>query len=147
MQEDRIVVVVDDHVDTAEALGLVLESAGFRTSVFTSSLRFLAEFSALDPALVVLDLAMPECDGLQVLRRLRTEIATSVPVIVFSAHVDSTDVRELRRLGVVDVLKKPTLIATLLETVRRGLAPASRAEDGPTPDREQQAAKLPPRRD
>ena len=142
MQEDRVVVVVDDHVDTAEALGLVLESAGFRTSVFSSSLRFLSEFPGLDPALVLLDLAMPECDGLQVLRRLRTEIATSVPVIVLSAYADAADVRELRRLGVADVLKKPILIGTLLENVRRGLATGDPAE---APDT-QQAAKVPPRR-
>jgi hypothetical protein len=59
----NLVAVLDDHVDTAEALDLLLRSSGFDTVVFTRSREFLERFSALQPALVLLDLTMPECDG------------------------------------------------------------------------------------
>lgn len=136
--------VVDDHIDTAEALGLILRSVGFEAAVFTRSLDFLSEFPKLDPALVLLDLAMPECDGLQVLRALRTTLGTAVPVIVLSAQASSADVTELEKLGVTEVLRKPLVIETLVQAVKRGVQSAidaASAMDEPV----QHAAKLPPR--
>jgi FixJ family two-component response regulator len=142
---NEIIAIVDDHVDTAETLGLILRHAGFETAVFTRSLDFLSGFQKLDPALVLLDLAMPECDGRQVLSTLRTTLATAVPVIVLSAHANSADVGELERWGVTEVMRKPVVVEKLVEAVRRAMTAAGVADQA-SEDAVQHAAKLPPRR-
>lgn len=120
--EERVVAVVDDHADTAEALALVLRLAGFATVSFTSGRTFLAEVARLAPEAVLLDLAMPDCDGLEVLRTLRGPLASRIPVVVLSAHADAADLRELARLGVSEVLRKPASVEIVVEAVRRAIA-------------------------
>lgn len=83
------ILVTDDHADTNRIVCRLLRSRGYRTvSAFTGK-EALAAIAAEIPDLLVLDIMMPEMDGMEVLRHLRVNPATAnLPVIVLSAISD-----------------------------------------------------------
>jgi CheY-like chemotaxis protein len=86
----RKIAIVDDNVDYAESLALVLRLFGIQSVMFTNGPQFLERFEQLGVDLVILDLRMPGMEGTEVLRKLREEFASPVPVIVLTGHGDSS---------------------------------------------------------
>lgn len=126
------VLVVDDDTTLARSLSRSLAGFGWEVDVAhdgSEALRMLSErtFDAL-----VLDLQMPETDGLSVIERLRD--GSSRPLtILLSGHLDVPTTVRAVRLGAYDVLEKPVLPATIDERLRAGLGARRVANDG-TPD-------------
>jgi CheY-like chemotaxis protein len=78
------------------------------------------------PALVLLDIQLPELDGFEVLRRLRADARTRhVPVVAVSASAMPADIRAGLEAGFVDYLTKPLEIGPLHEAVMRAVRPRS----------------------
>ncbi len=101
-----LVLVVDDDWDAQEILAFVVRSAGLRVKTASNGLEALEAVRAEAPALVLLDLTMPQMDGFTFYSRLRSVPSTRyIPVIVVTAW-GRNQVDMLRLPGVTDVVQK-----------------------------------------
>ena len=121
------VLVVDDVDDARDIMARMLRFDGYTPVTAEDGEAALAAVEAERPALVLLDLTMPDMDGLEVLRRLRADARhRDLPVVMFSAIHDPALVAEARQLGAADYIVKGRLgMAELLARVADHLSPAS----------------------
>ena len=106
--ERRLVLVADDDEDILVLVRTVLERAGYEVSAVRDGAEAIAAARQRRPDLAVLDVAMPELDGLEVLRRLRADASTSdVPVLLLSARVQEDDVARGFATGADAYVQKP----------------------------------------
>jgi CheY-like chemotaxis protein len=123
----REIVIVDDHEAVRDALLGMVQEAGYEAVAFSSAPAALARIAEHRPALVLLDMMMPEIDGADFLVRLaQLGEGGAVPVIVVSAlgHL----LQGLRRsdvnaAGVSEVLSKPVSYTNLIAAVQRVIGP------------------------
>ena len=115
----REVLVVEDEPDIRRLVVLHLERDGFRCRTATSGEDALREVKTAIPDLVVLDLMLPELDGLEVCRRLRRDTSTaSVPIIMLTAKSDEVDRVVGLEVGADDYVGKPFSPKELVARVR-----------------------------
>jgi CheY-like chemotaxis protein len=123
----REIVIVDDHEAVRDALLGMVEEAGYMAVAFSSAAAALTRIAEHPPALVLLDMMMPEVDGADFLRRLSTlKQATHVPVIVVSAMghlLQGMRKSDVNAAGVAEVLAKPVSYTTLIEAIERVIGP------------------------
>jgi DNA-binding response OmpR family regulator len=116
-----LILVVEDESKTAEALRLYLEHDGFVVRHVGDGRAALAAIAGEEPALVVLDLMLPQVDGLEVCRRVRLE--SRVPILMLSARTAEEDILAGLELGADDYVTKPfsprTLVARVHAILRR----------------------------
>ncbi|HLZ75455.1 response regulator transcription factor [Phenylobacterium sp.] len=117
MPSRRTLHIVDDDEDVRESAALLLESAGYRVTTFASGVEFLAKADASVPACVLLDIHMPQMDGLEVQRHM-AERQIAFPVIVFTGQGDISIAVQAMKHGAFEFLEKPYLNEQLLEAVR-----------------------------
>ena len=102
------VLVVDDFIDSADALAAFLANTGFETRVAYNGCDALKIANEWRPDSIVLDIAMPGVSGLAVARTLRESPATAdVPLLAYTACETSDDYAELRESGFDGVCEKP----------------------------------------
>ncbi|MBI3979684.1 MAG: response regulator transcription factor [Chloroflexi bacterium] len=123
------ILVVDDEPKLVEVVQAYLERDGFQVVVAGNGREALDRFHLARPDLVVLDLMLPEIDGLEVCRRLRRE--SNVPIIMLTARADDADELVGLELGADDYVTKPFSPRALLARVRAVLR---RAGPGPEDD-------------
>ena len=122
------IVVVEDENNIRRFIKLALESQGFQVFEADSLQRGLIEAGTRRPDLVVLDLGLPDGDGIDFIRDLRTW--SEIPVIVLSARSAETDKVTALDSGADDYLTKPFGTAELLARVRAQLRRRSRGAAG-----------------
>jgi DNA-binding response OmpR family regulator len=128
------VLVVEDDPDIAQLVAHYLDKAGFSTEVLSSGRDALAAMAARPPDLLILDLMLPQVDGLEVCRITRANEATaSLPIIMLTARAEESDRIVGLELGADDYLAKPFSPNELVARVRALLRRAKRAS--PLPDR------------
>jgi len=122
------VLVVDDEPTIAEVVSRYLQRAGYETRIAVDGAAALASASERRPDLVVLDLMLPKIGGLEVMRRLRENDASRLPIILLTAKGDESDRIVGLRLGADDYVVKPfspaELVARVDAVLRRVDAPA-----------------------
>ena len=102
-----MVLIVDDHVDNGQLLARLLKTRGYDAVAVSSGPAGISLLPSLAPDLVILDKCMPEMDGIEVLRRIRSDPQShSTPVILYSADGNAEDVERACRLGVQGYLVK-----------------------------------------
>ena len=116
----ELIYVVDDDDAVRAALRALLETAGYRTARFASGVAFLDSLDTVPGACVLLDVKMPELDGLEVQRRLNDRGVT-LPVVIVTGHGDIAMAVQAMRAGAVDFLEKPVSRDRLLEAVARAI--------------------------
>jgi phosphate regulon transcriptional regulator PhoB len=115
----REVLVVEDEPDIRRLVVLHLEREGFRCRTATTGSDALREVKAAAPDLVVLDLMLPEVDGLEVCRRLRRDTSTAgIPIIMLTAKSDEVDRIVGLEIGADDYVGKPFSPKELVARVR-----------------------------
>jgi FixJ family two-component response regulator len=114
------VYVVDDDAITHDLLRLVFKTVDLEIAAFASPVEFIEKFDPARPACVVLDLRMPEMDGIETLALLRRRSKTT-PVIFLTGYGDLSAVVRAMKLGAVDFLEKPVNSGLLLECVQHWL--------------------------
>ncbi len=126
------VLVVDDEEHITEMLAMGLGFNGFDVERAHSGREALAAIEARRPDLVVLDVMLPDLDGFEVVRRLRTAegAGTRVPVIFLTARDATQDKVQGLRLGSDDYVTKPFSIEELIERVKAVLRRSSGAGPG-----------------
>jgi DNA-binding response OmpR family regulator len=103
-----VVVVADDDEDILMLVRATLTRAGYEVVVARDGAAALALLGERRPAAAVLDIAMPEVDGLEVLARIRADPATAeLPVILLSARAQESDVAHGYELGASTYIRKP----------------------------------------
>jgi len=100
----NILVIEDDHA-VSETLDLILQSAGFTTSFCYDGSDAVELFESTKPDLVLLDLNLPNLDGLDVFRNIRD--LSTVPIIILTARDNSDDIVRGLELGADDYIPKP----------------------------------------
>jgi two-component system response regulator FixJ len=114
------VYVVDDDADVRNSLQILLEISGFKVETFESALKFLsADIHGMDGCLVV-DIRMPDMDGLQLQDELHRR-NLGLPVIIITGHGDVPLAVRAMRAGAIDFLEKPFREETLLDCIRKGM--------------------------
>ena len=119
--EPPLVAIVDDDASVRRSTGRLIRSFGYRAEEFASGEEFLASSAAARTACLVLDVRMPEMDGLDVQRQL-TARQLHVPVVFISGRASDDEERRARAAGAVDFLRKPIAAATLLEVLQKALS-------------------------
>jgi len=113
-----LILVADDNADVLGLVKAVLERSGFDVVTVSDGAQALASVDQRKPDLAVLDITMPEIDGLEVLRRLRADVRTSgLPVVLLSAQAQEADVVRGFATGASAYLKKPFSPRELTERV------------------------------
>ena len=116
----RRIVVVEDNERNMKLFREVLESSGYRTLEADTGERAVALTAEHRPDLVLMDIHLPDIDGVEALRRLRADERTaSVPVLALTAQAMEGDRERFLAAGFDGYLSKPVNIADLLDAVRR----------------------------
>ena len=115
------VFVVDDDEALRSALVQLLETSGFAVASYADGRAFLEDYVDERPGCVLLDVAMPGLNGLDVQEALRGR-DLHPPIVFLTGHGDIPMAVRAVQAGAVDFLEKPVTSATLLERVRRALA-------------------------
>ena len=127
-----VIVVVEDEPDIRRFLRASLFSNGYRLVEATTGREGLEAAETRQPDLIILDLGLPDMDGLEVIRRLREW--TVVPIIVLSAKGQETTKVAALDAGADDYIAKPFGVSELLARMRVSLRHAARSRQGePTP--------------
>jgi DNA-binding NtrC family response regulator len=119
--EKTKILLVDDEVDFVEALAARLRNRGLEVEVATGGEEAIAKVKSTSFLVVVLDYAMPGLDGIETIKALREHDA-SIQFILLSGQATIKAALDASRLGAVDVLEKPTDIATLIDKIRQAAA-------------------------
>src|SRR5438270_8650540 len=119
----RSLAVVDDDVTVLRSLSRLLSVSGYDVSTFNSADAFLRSLDSWQPEMLLLDLRMPEADGLS-LQKALTDRGHDIPIVFLSGHGDvSSSVRAIRG-GAIDFLEKPCDEQMLLASLGRAAAAA-----------------------
>jgi two-component system, OmpR family, KDP operon response regulator KdpE len=114
-----VVLVVDDEPHLVRTLAINLRARDYEVETAQDGRSALQAFHEREPDLIVLDLGLPDLDGVEVLRRVRE--VSEVPVIVLSARSESVDKVEALDVGADDYVTKPFGMEELLARVRVAL--------------------------
>jgi DNA-binding response OmpR family regulator len=125
---------VDDEADILELIAIHAQKAGFRIKTFSRGEPLLKTLSAEIPDLILLDLMLPDLDGLEICKRLKKDERTAaIPVLILTAKGDETDVVLGLELGADDYMVKPfspkELMARIRAILRRHKAPSAESGD------------------
>ncbi|MES1984057.1 MAG: response regulator [Pseudomonadota bacterium] len=115
--------IVDDDEGIRRSVSFLLKTSGYSVQTFSGGLEFLKVAASLDTGCVLLDVRMPDIDGLAVQRRLHEE-GIMLPVIIMTGHGDIDMAVTAMRAGAIDFIEKPFDKATLIASLDRAKAQA-----------------------
>jgi two-component system response regulator FixJ len=118
MPRERRVYIVDDDEAVRDSLSVLLASKSFATRSFGSGPEFLATAASLPFGCLIVDIRMPEMDGLQLQQHL-TDRALDFPLIVISGHGDVPLAVRAMKAGAVDFIEKPFEERSILDSLRQ----------------------------
>lgn len=130
----KTVAIVDDETDILEIVSSSLKNEGFKTKTFRDGGDFMLSARSIAPDLVLLDLMLPEMDGMEICRHLKSQPSTaSIPVIMITAKATELDVVLGLEMGADDYITKPfsprELVARVKSALRRGKAPGAKEDE------------------
>src|SRR5882757_1166754 len=115
------ILVVDDEADIRGLLKEILSEEGYEVDVAANAVQARASRLRQTPDLVLLDIWMPDVDGISLLREWSASTTDGCPVVMMSGHGTVETAVEATRLGAFDFVEKPLSLAKLLRTVERAL--------------------------
>jgi DNA-binding NtrC family response regulator len=115
------ILVVDDESEIRGLLKEILADEGYEVDVAADAAEARSRRAQHDPDLVLLDIWMPDTDGITLLREWTQANVSSCPVVMMSGHGTVETAVEATRLGAFDFVEKPLSLAKLLRTVERAL--------------------------
>lgn len=120
----ELIAIIDDEPDILELVSIHLKKSGFKVKEFLDADSFLKSLSNQTPDLIILDLMLPDADGLDICKYLKKEDKfSSIPIIMLTAKVDETDRILGLELGADDYVTKPfsprELVARVKAVLRR----------------------------
>jgi two-component system phosphate regulon response regulator PhoB/two-component system alkaline phosphatase synthesis response regulator PhoP len=124
---NEIIAIVDDEADILELVSLHLKRSGFKVETFMDGKSFYTYLEKNNPDLTILDLMLPDTDGLDICRNIRkNDLHNNMPIIMLTARGDETDTIIGLELGADDYVTKPfspkELVARVKAVLRRGVS-------------------------
>lgn len=116
MTERRMIHIVDDEESIRRSAGFMLKTSGFTVASYASGAAFLREVRHAEPGCILLDVRMPEMDGLEVQQAL-LERGIAMPVIILTGHGDVSIAVRAMKAGAVEFIEKPFEKAVLLDAI------------------------------
>ncbi|OZI33433.1 two-component system response regulator [Bordetella genomosp. 5] len=116
------ILVVDDEVGIRELLSEILYDEGHTVELAENAAQARAARLRSRPDLVLLDIWMPDTDGVSLLKEWASQGMLDMPVIMMSGHATIDTAVEATRIGAMDFLEKPITLQRLLKTIAAGLA-------------------------
>jgi DNA-binding response OmpR family regulator len=121
-QEKPLILMVDDSPMNLQVMASILTNANYRITIAKSAAKALQILENVTPDLILLDVMMPEMDGFELCRRLKTsETTREIPVIFLTLKADSEDIVKGFQSGGVDYITKPFNKTELLARVQNHL--------------------------
>ena len=114
------VFVVDDDISVRESLELLIENAGWHPALFASAREFLAHPRVLTPSCLILDVSLPDLNGLELQRRIAPD-HLDMPIIFITGHGDVPMTVKAMKAGAVEFLTKPFGDEVLLGAIGQAL--------------------------
>ncbi len=121
------ILVVDDEIGIRELLSEILSDEGFRVQLAENAAEARSCRARNRPDLVLLDIWMPDTDGISLLKEWASAGLLTMPVVMMSGHGTIDTAVEATRIGAVDFLEKPIALQKLLATVGKALKQGGRA--------------------
>ena len=129
MNQTETILVIDDEVQIRRLLEITLTSAGFRVHEASGGKDGLVSAATHNPALILLDLGLPDSDGLEILKKLREWFLK--PVIILSVRNSEEDIITALDNGANDYLTKPFRTGELMARIRAALRLGAEKNDSP----------------
>jgi FixJ family two-component response regulator len=120
------VLVVDDDISVRESLSHLLRSAGWHVEAFATAREFLAHAKVEAPSCVVLDVELPDLNGLDLQRQLIAS-QVSTPIVFITGYGDIPKTVQAMKAGAVEFLTKPVSSEALLSAVENAIALSHRS--------------------
>ncbi|WP_447954094.1 response regulator transcription factor [Sphingopyxis chilensis] len=127
MTVERLVHIVDDDGSVRRSTSVFLRTQGYAVENHSSGVAFLEAVGSLQPGCVLLDVRMPEIDGIAVLERMRSA-GVDFPVVVMTAHGDVGTAVAAMRKGAHNFIEKPFERDTILQALEDAFALAEQAD-------------------
>jgi CheY-like chemotaxis protein len=113
------VLLIEDYSDTREMISMLLRRQGYDVIEAGDGIEGLLKAGWLNPDLILMDLALPEMDGVEVTRRIHaTPRLANIPIIVLSAYLSDAVERDVLAAGCVEMFPKPFDAASFLECIQ-----------------------------
>lgn len=128
MTEKRLVHVIDDEDSIRRSASFMLKTSGFAVETWPNGIAFLKQARHAAHGCILLDVRMPEMDGLDVQQAL-TERGITMPVIILTGHGDVSLAVRAMKGGAVDFLEKPFEKAVLLTAIEAAFARVASSAD------------------
>ena len=132
MSEKPLIHLIDDEDAVRRSASFLLKTSGYEVRAYPSGVAFLKEARHPDPGCILLDIRMPEMDGLEVQRELNAR-GIALPVIVLTGHGDVATAVTAMKPGALDFLETPFEQALLLAAPARRSPPLGPAETAAAP--------------
>ena len=116
MEDNRVVHIVDDEDAVRRSASFMLRKSGFTVAAWSSGVDFLKDAKTAPMGCVLLDVRMPEMDGLEVQQELAGN-GIAMPVVVLTGHGDVSIAVRAMKAGAVDFIEKPFEKSTLLAAI------------------------------
>ena len=127
--DERLVHVVDDDDSVRRSVGFMLKTSGHKVQSYASGMELLKDAKALESGCILLDIRMPQMDGLEVHQALK-ERGVALPVIIMTGHGDIPLSVRAMKAGAIDFIEKPFEKAVLLNALELGFSSLKRSNDG-----------------
>jgi two-component system, NtrC family, nitrogen regulation response regulator NtrX len=128
MAQPREILIVDDEVGIRELLSEILQDEGYRVALAENAGEARAYRLRQQPALVLLDIWMPDTDGVTLLREWAGSGLLTMPVVMMSGHGTIETAVDATKIGAFDFLEKPVGLSKLLSTIARAFKLAATQE-------------------
>ena len=116
------ILVIEDYVDTRELLATLLQRRGYRVIEAEDGVEGLLKAGWMYPDLIIMDLSLPEMDGVEAARRIHAQAKLSqIPIFVISAYLTEAVQADVRAAGCTEIFSKPFDSEVLLERIARTL--------------------------
>jgi two-component system cell cycle response regulator DivK len=124
------VVIVEDNPDNMKLFRAVLQRAGHQLIEFTSGVGLADGLAGVLPDVVLLDIQLPDRDGLAVLGDLRARYGRGLVVVALTAHVLPVDQLDIQAAGFDGFIAKPIQVSEFAHQVSEAIAAGRRRDDG-----------------
>ncbi len=125
-----LILIVEDDAPIRNLMSVTLEARGYRYIAAPNANSAILDATSHNPDIVLLDLGLPDLDGVEVIRKIRSW--SNMPIIVISARSDDSDKIEALDAGADDYLTKPFSIDELLARLRATMRRLNQQPDAPT---------------